>query len=230
VRLSSASVYLDTAPILRRISFELRAGECWVVHGPNGSGKSTLLRAIYGDHALGNIERAGIGPGVPLESFKQRSGWIAPHLQASHPQHLTVVEVVQSGRYASIGLNDAPTATDQAAARRALAFFGLTQLARRPLHELSYGQLRRVLFARAWVSHPQFLLLDEPFSGVDAHTRTALLKYVDQCITQGVAVIMATHHAGEWPRGTTHELALRQGRMTYCGPVRQPARMNPQKP
>jgi molybdate transport system ATP-binding protein len=220
VRLSSASVHLGDARVLRHISFELRAGQCWVVHGPNGSGKSTLLRAIYGEHPLGNIERAGIEPGVPLESFKMKGGWIAPHVQSSHPQHLMVAEVVQSGRYASIGLNDAPTATDRASARRALALFALTQVAQRPLRELSYGEVRRVLFARAWVREPQFLLLDEPFSGLDAPTRSLLLKRVDQAISRGVAVMLATHHASEWPSGATHELALRQGRATYCGPIR----------
>lgn len=78
VRLTDASVYLDGTAVLQDISFELRTGDCWVLHGPNGSGKSTLLRAIYGDHALGKqVKRAGIEPGVPLERFKRRVGWVA---------------------------------------------------------------------------------------------------------------------------------------------------------
>lgn len=221
VRLVRASVYLDTAIVLRGISLELRAGDCWVVHGPNGAGKTTLLRAIYGDHPLGGrIERAGIGPGVPLERFRRRVGWIAPHLHADHPDHLTVAEVVQSGRYASIGLNDAPTAVDRAASRSALAFFGLLQLRKYPLRELSYGQVRRVLFARAWVSRSSLLLLDEPFSGLDAATRGELLERIDELIDQGVAVLVATHSRHDWPRRATHELSLRSGRVLYCGPIR----------
>src|SRR2546430_3557789 len=129
---------------------------------------TTLFRSVA---AGGRIERAGIEPGVPLEIFKRRVGLVAPHLQADHPQHLSVSEVVQSGRHASIGLNDPPSAADRAAARRSLAFFGLTGLAARTLRELSYGQLRRVLFARAWAPRPSLLLLDEAFSGVDGHTR-----------------------------------------------------------
>jgi molybdate transport system ATP-binding protein len=223
VRLIDASVYLDEHVALENISLEVRSGECWVVHGCNGSGKTTLLRTLYGDHGVavgGTVERAGIEPGVPLQVFKTRVGLVAPHLQTDHPQELTVTEVVQSGRHASIGLNDPPTAADRAAAKRALAFFGLTHLGARTLVELSYGQMRRVLFARAWVRRPQLLLLDEPFAGVDAPTRRGLLAHVETLIGEGTAVIMATHHRSEWPPSTTHELELAGGRPRYCGPVR----------
>ena len=223
VRLVNASVYLDEHVALEKISFEVRKGECWVVHGSNGSGKTTLLRTLYGDHGVavgGSVERAGIVPGVPLQSFKTRVGLVAPHLQTDHPQDLTVAEVVQSGRHASIGLNDPATAADRAAARWALAFFGLSHLAARTLVELSYGQMRRVLFARAWVRRPQLLLLDEPFAGVDGPTRRELLAHVETLLGEGTAVVMATHHRSEWPMSTTHELQLAGGRARYCGPVR----------
>ena len=87
VALRHADVHVDEAHILTDIDLEVRAGDCWVVHGPNGSGKSTLLRTIYGDHAVasgGSIVRAGIVPGVPLEKFKLRTAYVAPHLQTWH--------------------------------------------------------------------------------------------------------------------------------------------------
>jgi molybdate transport system ATP-binding protein len=223
VRLVNASVYLDEHVALDKISFEVREGECWVVHGSNGSGKTTLLRTLYGDHGVavgGRVERAGIVPGVPLQFFKTRVGLVAPHLQTDHPQELTVAEVVQSGRHASIGLNDPATPADRAAARRALAFFGLSHLAERTLVELSYGQMRRVLFARAWVRRPQLLLLDEPFAGVDGPTRRELLAHLETLLREGTAVVMATHHRSEWPVSATHELQLVGGGARYCGPVR----------
>jgi molybdate transport system ATP-binding protein len=223
VRLKNASVYLDEHLALQKISLEVHPGECWVVHGRNGSGKTTLLRTLYGDHGVavgGRIERVGIEPGVPLEVFKRRVGLVAPHLQADHPQHLTVDEVVQSGRHSSIGLNDAPTAADRAAARRSLEFFGLGDLAPRTLRELSYGQLRRVLFARAWVRHPDLLLLDEAFAGVDGPTRRFLKSHVEGMVAAGTAVVMTTHHRPEWPDCVTHELELAGGQARYCGPVR----------
>jgi molybdate transport system ATP-binding protein len=147
-------------------------------------------------------------------------GLVAPHLQADHPQQLTVAEVVQSGRHSSIGLNDAPTSADRAAARRSMEFFGLSEFATRTLKELSYGQLRRVLFARAWVRHPDLLLLDEAFSGVDGPTRRSLRSHMETMVADGAAVVMTTHHRSEWPDCVTHELELAGGEARYCGPVR----------
>ena len=223
VRLCGARVYLDGSRALSDISLAVHSGECWVVHGRNGSGKTTLIRTLYGDHGVavgGRIERAGHGAGVPLERFKKRVGLVAPHLQAEHPRELTVSEVVQSGRHASVGLNDAPSAADRSAARRALALFGLSRLARRPLAELSYGQSRRVLFARALVRAPRLLLLDEPFAGVDAPTRRALMERVSALAANGTAVVVTTHRPGDWPGCATHELELAGGRARYCGPLR----------
>ena len=223
VRLTKASVYLDEHQALKKVSLEVRPGQCWIIHGRNGSGKTTLLRTLYGDHGVavgGRIERVGIEPGVPLEVFKRRVGLVAPHLQADHPQQLTVAEVVQSGRHSSIGLNDAPTSADRAAARRSMEFFGLSEFATRTLKELSYGQLRRVLFARAWVRHPDLLLLVEAFSGVDGPTRRSLRSHMETMVADGAAVVMTTHHRSEWPDCVTHELELAGGEARYCGPVR----------
>src|SRR5204862_641662 len=131
VRLNEARVYLEGRRVLDGVSLTVRAGEFWVIHGPNGSGKTTLLRTLYGDHGVaagGAIERAGAGAGVALDVFRRRVGLIAPHLQADHPAQLSVAEVVQSGRHASVGLNDAPSAADRSAARRTLALFALTSL------------------------------------------------------------------------------------------------------
>ncbi len=227
VRLSSASVHLDGHAALQDVSLTVRSGECWVVHGHNGSGKTTLVRTLYGDHGVavgGRIERAGIRPGVPLQQFKRRVGLVAPHLQSEHPQYLTVEEVVQSGRHASVGLNDPPTSADRAAARRAIALFELEALATRTLRELSYGQLRRVLFARAWVRRPALMLLDEPFSGLDAPTQHDLRERLEPLVAEGTAVVMTVHRRSEWPACCTHELELAQGRVRYAGPARGPAR------
>lgn len=223
VRLARASVYQDGHRVLKDISMEVRGGECWVVHGANGSGKTTLLRTLYGDHGIaagGRIERAGIGPGVPLELFRRRVGVVAPHLQADHPRDLTAAEVVLSGRYASIGLNDPSSGADRASARASLRSFGIGALANRPIRELSYGQVRRVLFARAWINRPRLLLLDEPLAGVDARASQALLSCIDTVLASGAAVVLSAHRRREWPTGTTHELELSEGRVLYSGPVR----------
>lgn len=141
-------------------------------------------------------------------------------MSAGEPRDLTVSEVVESGRRASLGLDAPASRADRQAAHEALAAFGLATLAARPLPELSYGQLRKVLFARAWVNRPQLLLLDEPFTGIDAPTRRVLSEHLAAAVAGGTTVVMATHHRREWPRGATHELELRAGRVRYRGPVR----------
>jgi len=216
VALHDAHVHVDEAHILHGINLSVAGGDCWVVHGPNGSGKSTLLRTIYGDHGVaagGSIVRAGIVPGVPLEKFKLRTAYVAPHLQTWHQPKMPVMECVASGRYASIGLNDSINASDRRHAERALRRFGLFALRQRTLAELSYGQARRVLFARAWAREPRLALLDEPFAGLDRATRADLTRRLNDWIADGGTCVIATHHRDEWPAHTTHVLELRNGRV-----------------
>jgi molybdate transport system ATP-binding protein len=218
VALARADVHVDDAHILHGIDLKVAARDCWVVHGPNGSGKSTLLRTIYGDHAVaagGTVMRDGIIPGVPLEIFKLRTAYVAPHLQTWHAPKMPVMEVVASGRSASIGLNDSITAADRRHAERALRRFGLMTLRLRTLAELSYGQARRVLFARAWAREPRLALLDEPFAGLDRATRADLTRRLNDWIEDGGTCVIATHHKDEWPRRTTHVLELANGRVTH---------------
>jgi molybdate transport system ATP-binding protein len=215
VTMKHADVHLDESHLLHDINIEVAAGDCWVVHGPNGSGKSTLLRTIYGDHAVassGSIVRAGIVPGVALEQFKLRTAYVAPHLQTWHAPKMPVMEVVASGRYASIGLNDAITASDRKHAERALKRFGIYAMRHRTLAEMSYGQARRVLFARAWAREPKLALLDEPFAGLDRVTRADLARRLNEWLSEGGSCVIATHHREEWPAHTTHVLELKQGR------------------
>ncbi len=216
-------VWLDGQAVLRHLNFQIRQGDCWLVHGPNGSGKSTLLRALYGDIGVaspGQIRRRGIEAGVPISEFKRRVGLIAPELQATLPLYLKVADVVVSGLHASVGLDEPPSEAERRQAMRVLARFGAARLARRTLRELSYGQLRRVLFARAFVREPDILLLDEPFAGLDVSTRTALARKIRQAILDGVTTVMVTHDRRDWPAGATHELQLRAGEAVFCGVMR----------
>jgi molybdate transport system ATP-binding protein len=219
VALRRADVFVDDVHILRGMDLEVAAGECWVVHGPNGSGKSTLLRTLYGDHAVassGGITRQGIVPGVPLEKFKLRTAYVAPHLQTWHQPKMPVMEAVASGRYASIGLNEPITAADRKHAERALRRFGIFGLRQRTLAEMSYGQARRVLFARAWAREPVLALLDEPFAGLERTTRADLARRLNDWLEAGGSCVIATHHRDEWPAHTTHVLELEQGRAVAC--------------
>ncbi len=214
ITLTNASVYADAKRLLRDIDLTIHRGECWVLHGANGSGKSTLLRTLYGDYSVasgGRIVRAGISLGVPLDDFRARTGLIAPHLQTDYPRQFNVLDTVVSGLHSSIGLNFGATPAERRRARSALGALGMEEFADRELAALSYGQVRRVLFARALVLRPRLLLLDEPFTGLNAPLRAELLAWLEQQVEDGVTVVMATHYRAEWPRNASHELKLARG-------------------
>lgn len=216
VALTRAHVHVDEAHVIHEVDMVVASGDCWVIHGHNGSGKTTLLRTIYGDHGVaagGTIVRDGIVPGVPLERFKLRTAYVAPHLQTWQQPKMPVIEVVASGRYASIGLNDALTASDRKHAERALRRFGMLGMRNRTMAELSYGQARRVLFARAWAREPKLALLDEPFAGLDRATRADLTRRLNDWLAEGGSCVIATHHREEWPAHTTHVMELAAGRV-----------------
>jgi molybdate transport system ATP-binding protein len=223
LQLGDASVWRDGHCVLRDVSLTIRHGDCWVVHGSNGSGKSSLLQLMYGDLGAahgGRVWREGIVSGVPLEVFKRRIGLVAPELQAAHPRYLSVAEVVSSGLHSSIGMDPVKSLARADRIGNVLRQAGAESLSHRLVNSLSYGQLRRVLFARALIHKPQMLLLDEPYSGIDATTRRSLRGLVQRLLKSGVTVVMATHHRDDWPVTTCHELELDRSQVIYCGRAR----------
>jgi len=215
LRLAHVDLYVDYRPVLRDVNWELRRGEQWAITGANGAGKSSFLKLIYGDlsPALGGrVERAGLRPGTPIAAWKRRVGLVSPELQTDYSAGVEVLELVASGRYASIGLVDPPTPQDRRAAARWLAFFELSALARRKARELSYGQLRRALIARALCAEPRLLLLDEPLTGLDPRGRAAIKRFLQQLMKRGVTLIIAVHHPEDLPTGITHGLYLHKRR------------------
>jgi molybdate transport system ATP-binding protein len=221
--LRGAAVWRDGRLVLRRLTLTICAGHCWVVHGATGSGKSTLLAALHGDHGVaagGTIRRIGHVNGAALSAFQRRTGYIAPELQAALPRRLTALETVVAGGRGAFGLEAAIRTGERRSALLALRQAGALSLASRGLGELSYGQARRVLFARALVRRPDILLFDEPYAGLDAPNRARLGALVNRIARGNHAVVIACHHRDEWPRCATHELELVRGTARYCGLLR----------
>ena len=199
--------------MLRNLNWELRKGEHWAVFGANGAGKTSFLKLLYGDLAPalgGSIERTGFPPGTPIAEWKRQVGYVSPELQTDYAVDVTVLDLVTSGRYASIGLAESPTADDRRAALRQLKFFRLRSFARRKPRELSYGQLRRALIARAMAGGARIVLLDEPLTGLDPRQRAVMKALLERLMRRQLTVIIAVHHAEDLPRGMTHGLRLRR--------------------
>ena len=215
LRLRQVDLYVDYRPVLRDVNWELRAGEHWAVFGANGAGKSSFLKLLYGDlsPALGGrIERAGHPKGAPIAEWKQQLGYVSAELQSDYAVDVSVLELVASGRHASIGLVDAPSGRDLRAALGWLKFFALSPVAKRRPRELSYGQLRRALIARALAANPRILLLDEPLTGLDPRQRAVIKRLLEKLMKRRRTLIIAVHHVEDLPRGMTHGLHLHKRR------------------
>ncbi len=207
-----AAVYRAERNVIGTFDWTLHRGQHWCLRGANGSGKSTLIAMLYGDlwpaHG-GKLERCWSA----ADDWKARVGLVSPELQARYAATgCTVEQIVASGLHASIGLNEWPTAVELRRVRRVLRAWGLSDLATRRARELSYGQLRLVLVARAFVRSRRLWLLDEPFDGLDAEARQRFRANLDGAVSRGATVVMATHHDEDVPAYVRRVLTLRLGR------------------
>jgi molybdate transport system ATP-binding protein len=217
LELADVDLYVEYRAVLKRVNWRLRRGEHWAVFGANGAGKSSFLKLLYGDLAPalgGRIERAGCPSGTHIGEWKRRVGLVSPELQTTYLVDVSVLELVASARYSSIGLVDQMTRADERNARQWLEFFELHPLAGRRPRELSYGQLRRALIARALAADAEILLLDEPLTGLDPAQRAGMKRVLQRLMRQQVTVVAAVHHAEDLPQGITHALHLHNRRAT----------------
>jgi len=202
-----------------RADLEISAGEVVAVLGPNGSGKSTLVKG-----ALGLIDCYGGSTewfGQPLDSFRDRwrVGYVPQRQPAASPVPTTVEEVVRSGRLARNGLLRSRRAADRPAVAAALDTVGLTGRRRAPISQLSGGQQRRALVARALAGDADALVLDEPLAGVDHDSQQALADTFGILANRDVTLIVVLHELGPLDNVVTRVVHLAAGRVVYDGPA-----------
>ncbi len=226
VKLSAVNVSLNSKTILENISFVLQAGQCWLIAGANGAGKSTFLKLVRGelwpDVGIGSREFALVGdePRSSPIGVRERIALVSPESQDRLVRlelPLEGLEVVQSGVHQTDFLQY-PLEPDQLARiEKLLRDMNLEHLRERRISQMSKGQLRRILLARALAGKPRVLILDECFSGIDPESRADLMRNVDDAVRAGLTVIYTTHRLEERLETTSHELHLERGRTLKMG-------------
>jgi molybdate transport system ATP-binding protein len=226
VKLEAVNLSLNNALILEQVSFELHPGECWLISGANGAGKSTFLRLVRGelwpDVGIGSRRFALVGdePRSSPIGVRERMALVSPEAQDRLVRlelPLEGLEVVQSGIHQTDFLQY-PLEVDQLArVEELLRDMNLEHLRERRISEMSKGQLRRILLARALVGKPRVLILDECFSGIDPESRADLMRNVDDAVRSGLTVMYTTHRQEERLESTSHELHLERGRIVQAG-------------
>jgi len=214
VQMKNVNVSYSGVQILRDINWTVRERERWALFGPNGSGKTTLLSLILADNPQAYANDIMLfgkkrGTGESIWEIKKSIGWVSPELQLYYPHGATCLDIVCSGWFDSIGLYRNATVDQREIALAWLQRFGLAEHAATPLAELSEGEQRLVLLARALVKNPTLLILDEPCQGLDTAYRTRVLEAIDWVAKQhNAAMIYVTHRADELPKSITNILRL----------------------
>jgi molybdate transport system ATP-binding protein len=203
VRLVAGHVAHGDLIVFDRLDFTVAPGQHTLIEGPNGSGKSTLLEMITGDHPQGYSNDLHLfgrrrGSGETVWEIKKNIGLLSTRLHRDYRVGGSIEEVVLSGLYDSIGVYQKPTPTDRARARAWLAWLELDLAPTASFRELSFGQQRLVLIARAAIKVPPLVVLDEPTSGLDTDNRLRVLDLVESlCTQQKSTVLMVTHRGDE---------------------------------
>ncbi|NMI02124.1 ABC transporter ATP-binding protein, partial [Pseudonocardia acidicola] len=221
--MDGVGVQRGATSLLADVNWSVELDERWVVLGPNGAGKTTLLRLAAAElhptagsvHVLG--ERMGR---VNVFELRTRIGVTSANLGLRIPGDEIVSDVVVSAGYGVLGRwRERYDATDTDRARYLLAALGIERLAGREYRTLSEGERKRTLIARALMTDPELLLLDEPAAGLDLGSREDLVGRLSALAldANAPASVLVTHHVEEIPPGYTHGLLLRGGRVVAAG-------------
>lgn len=214
--------------ILDSINWTVQEGEHWAILGPNGSGKTTLLKLACGylwPNAGGVIRRKGKIL-THLPELRKSMGWVSASLVGEIPTRERAIDTVVSGKFAQIGYLGGPWGearpADYARARRYLQDLGGAHLSEQEFGTLSQGEQQKVLIARARMTQPYVIVLDEPCAGMDPAARENLLAALEEVGRQKKipSLIYVTHHVEEILPLFTSTLVLSAGKVLHAGPTR----------
>jgi zinc transport system ATP-binding protein len=220
IRLVAGVIGYGGVPAVSGASLAVHRGDVVAVLGPNGSGKSTLVKGILGlaDLMSGSLELFG----QPSAAFRDRArmGYVPQRHTVGGVVPSTVAEVVASGRLARQRRFRPVSAADRHAVAHAIEVVGLAGFERRPVAELSGGQQRRVLIARALAGEPEVLVMDEPLAGVDLANQGYLASTLEHLVThEGTTILLVAHELGPVHPLVTRGVVMRDGAIQYDGPL-----------
>jgi len=230
LHLKNVTVMRGDHPALREVNLEIAAGEHVCILGPNGCGKSTLIKTItrecYPLAPSGNPTENGCAISIlgreRWNIFELRSllGIVSPDLLASCTTDATGRDVVLSGFFSSTRIfpHHHPDPMHLKRADAALERLGIAHLAERPVAQMSSGEAKRTLIARALVHEPQTLLFDEPSNALDIAAQLQLRETMRQLAQSGLGILLVTHHVPEIIPEIERVVLLREGRILADGP------------
>ncbi|HET9561096.1 MAG TPA: ABC transporter ATP-binding protein [Propionibacteriaceae bacterium] len=226
VDLAGVSIVRNGSTLISDITWEVDEADRWVVIGPNGAGKTTLLQVISAQiHPSSGVagvlgEVLGV---VDVFELRPRIGLTSAALAERIPRSERVHDVVVSASYAVVGRwREQYDELDHERADELLAQLRIDALAERTFGTLSEGERKRVQIARALMTDPELLLLDEPAAGLDLAGRETLVNTLGELAQDhyAPASVLVTHHVEEIPTGITHAMLLKDGKIVAAGPLR----------
>jgi iron complex transport system ATP-binding protein len=226
VDLAGVSIVRNGSTLISDITWEVDEADRWVVIGPNGAGKTTLLQVVSAQiHPSSGVagllgEVLGV---VDVFELRPRIGLTSAALAERIPRGERVHDVVVSASYAVIGRwREQYDELDHERADELLAQLRIDALADRTFGTLSEGERKRVQIARALMTDPELLLLDEPAAGLDLAGRETLVDTLGELAQDhyAPASVLVTHHVEEIPAGITHAMLLKDGKIVAAGPLR----------
>ncbi len=208
--------------ILSNINWEINKNEHWAILGLNGSGKTSLLNIVTGYQfpTSGDVEVLGCQFGrTNLPELRRKIGFVSSSFDrfSATLNNQSIVEIVLSGKFASVGLYEEISSADLEKAEFLISSLRLDYLQGNTFHVLSQGEKRRVIIARALMSNPEILILDEPCTGLDILSREEILAIMKAITKTNCHLIYVTHHIEELVEDITHVLLLQNGKIVAAG-------------
>ena len=229
VKIKNADVYVGDNKVLKSLNWSMGEKENWAVIGNNGTGKTTFMKLIFGELIPiygGEVRWFGNNDRSPLSEVRKKIGYVSAEYQSNYDRPALGWEVVASGHFSSIGLHEEVTLRQKEAAFKSMNYLGIGYLGNTLYNQMSYGEARRVLLARALVRRTRLMILDEPCAGLDVPTRETFLKSLEKLVRKRTQLIYVTHRIEEIMPCFTHVLYLKNGKVFKQG--RKEVMMNSQ--